>query len=326
MIAYRRWLGRALIGLVAMALLMWVFGPYEPVETDVSFEPRKFGEGVQVYFESVESVYDDLKEGVGKRVIWAGQAERRTPISVLFVHGFSASSEEIRPVPDRVAEALGANLVFTRLTGHGRTGDAMAEASAGDWMRDAAEALAAAQAVGDEVIVISVSTGGTLVALAMLDEAMREKVKGAVFISPNFGVNDPVAPLLTMPAARYLLPLVAGHERAWTAANELQERYWTTRYPTVAVFPMAALVKEAVSRDYSAVSVPALFHYSEKDQVVDPAKTAAFIEGWGGDVRVELLPEGAQVEESHHVLAGDIVAPARTEAAVQMILDWVEGL
>lgn len=323
---FGKWLGRALLGLAALGSLMYFLGPYEPVETDVSFQPRRFGEGVQVYFESVESAYDDITEGVEKRVIWAGQAETRTPLSVLYIHGFSATSEEIRPVPDRVAEALGANLVYTRLTGHGRSGAAMAEARAGDWMADTAEALAAARAVGDEVIVISTSTGGTLVALAMLDPMMRERVKGAVFISPNFGLNDPLAWILTLPAARSFVPLIAGKERSWGAVNALQEKYWSTRYPTVAVLPMAALVKEALGRDYSGVTVPALFHYATADQVVDAAATARFAQGWGGAVSEVLLPEDAVVEESHHVLAGDIVSPERTDDAVEMLLKWINGL
>ena len=44
----------------------------------------------------------------------------------------------------------------------------MAEATASGWMQDMAEGLAAARAVGDKVMVISTSTGGTLAAAAAL--------------------------------------------------------------------------------------------------------------------------------------------------------------
>lgn len=324
--ALGKWLGRLLLGLVAAGSLLFFLGPYEPVKTEVSFDPARFEGGVQAYFERTESAYEDLREGVEKRVIWAGEPEARTAVSVLYVHGFSATSEEIRPVPDRVAQALGANLVFTRLAGHGRSGAAMAEPSAGDWMEDTAEALAAAKAVGEEVIVLSTSTGGTLVALALLDPVMREGVKGVVFVSPNFGINDPMAWVLTLPAARQFVPLIAGDQRAWGAVNALQEKYWSTRYPTVAVLPMAALVKEAWRRDYQAVTVPALFHYDRGDQVVEAAQTERFLQGWGGAVSQVVLPDEAVVEESRHVIMGDIVAPAQTEAAIDMILNWVNSL
>ncbi len=324
--ALGKWLGGALIGLVGLGCLAYFIGPYEPVETDVSFDPGQLEEGVEAYFERVESAYDDITEGVRKRVIWAGQSETRTPVSVLFVHGFSATSEEIRPVPDRVAEALGANLVFTRLTGHGRPGSALAEATAGDWMEDMAEGLAAARAVGEEVIVMSVSTGGTLAALSALDAEMSAQVKGYVFISPNFGINDPMAPLLTMPGARHVLPLVAGAERSWEPVSERQAKYWTTRYPTVAVFPMAALVKHAVAREYSDVTVPALFHFSDRDLVVKPEVTRQIASRWGGPVTLAPLREQDDVSASHHVIAGDITAPGHTDRAATLILDWIEEL
>lgn len=323
---FGKWLGRLVIGLIGLGFLAYFLAPYEPVETKVSFEPRRFGEGVQVYFESVESAFDDITTGTQKRVVWAGQAETRTALSILNVHGFSATSEEIRPVPDRLAEALGANLVFTRLTGHGRPGAALAEARAGDWMQDMAEGLAAARAVGNEVIILSVSTGGTLAALSALDPELSKNVKGIVFISPNFGINDPMAPLLTMPAARHILPLVAGKERSWEPVSAQQEAFWTTRYPTVAVFPMAALVKHAVAQDYGGVGIPALFHFSDRDLVVDPEATRALAARWGGAVTLAPLSEAEDVSASHHVIAGDITAPAHTEAAITLILNWIEGL
>ncbi len=323
---FGRWLGRLLLALAAVCSLAYLFGPYERVDLAAQFEPRKFGEGVQVYFESIESAFEDITEGVEKRVIWAGQQEVRTPLSLVYIHGFSATSEEIRPVPDRLAAALGANLVYTRLTGHGRGGTALAEARVSDWMHDTVEALAAARAVGDEVVVLGTSTGGTLAALAMLDDAQQAKIKGIVFVSPNFGINDPMAPLLTMPAARYILPLVAGHERSWKAANGLQEKYWTTRYPTVAVFPLAALVKEAASASYSALSIPALFHYALDDRVVDGAASARVSRDWGGAVTEAILPEDAKVGASRHVIAGDIISPAQTAATTEIILNWIKGL
>ncbi|CAN0582233.1 unnamed protein product, partial [Ectocarpus sp. 12 AP-2014] len=177
-----------LLGLFAGGALFWALAPREPVALRADFEPRRFGEGVQVYFESVESAFDDITPGVEKRVVWAdGFYERRTPVSVVYIHGFTATSEEIRPVPDRVAGALGANLFFTRLAGHGRPGDALRDVTAVDWVADTAEALAAGRAVGDKVVIIATSTGGTLAALAALEPEMFKDVAALILVSPNFG-------------------------------------------------------------------------------------------------------------------------------------------
>ena len=143
-------------------------------------------------------------------------------------------------MPDNVAAALGANLVYTRFQGHGRDGDAMAEATASNWMNDAVEALAVARAVGDKVIILTTSTGGTIAALALHEPALQNDVAGVVFVSPNFGINNPAAGVLTLPAARYWVPLVAGETRKFDPLNDGQAAHWTTTYPTVATLPMAA--------------------------------------------------------------------------------------
>jgi alpha-beta hydrolase superfamily lysophospholipase len=322
----RKFLGRSLLALGAGAAALWAAGPYEPVDLDASFEPRRFGEGVGVYFETVESRYSDITPGTEKRVIWAGQREVRTPLSVVYLHGFSATSEEIRPVPDRVAEALGANLVYTRLRGHGRAGAAMAEATAGDWMQDAAEALAAARHVGGKVIVIANSTGATLAAAAALDAELSRDVAAMVLMSPNFGVSNLLEPLLTWPAARYWLPPLAGTERVFPPRNAQHEEFWTTRYPSAAVLPMAALVKEVRGMNFKRADVPVLFWYSPADTVVRPERTTLVAEAWGGPKAVELVTPGPGDDIQSHVLAGDVLSPGLTEQTVAGILDWLKTL
>jgi len=321
-----RWPLRVLAGLAAVVGLLWVFGPYEPVETETAFDRRVLAGGVDPYLQEQEARFDDIRPGNQKRVIWHGLEEVPTGLSIVYLHGFSASSEEIRPVPDRVAEALGANLVFARFRGHGRDGDAMAEARAGDWMADVAEALAIGRKVGQEVIVIATSTGGTVAAVAAHDQGLMRDVKGIAFVSPNFGLKAAGAPLLTLPGARYWVPLVAGRTRSFEPQNEGHAREWTTSYPMEAVMPLAALVKHAAGLEYGAVSVPALFYYSDEDAVLDAGATDAVRAAWDGPVRYAVPELGPGVDPAAHVIAGDILSPGNTEAATEVILDWIGGL
>lgn len=315
------------LGILALGLgALFVFGAREPVVVDVRFDPKRLEQGVAAYFEQAEADVPDLREGARKRVIWAGKAEEVTPLSVVYMHGFSASSEEIRPVPDAVAAALGANLVYTRFKGHGRDGDAMATARVQDWMMDAAEALAAARAVGGKVLVIATSTGASIATAALAQPDLAEEVIGAIFVSPNFGINNAVAPLLTWPAARHWLPLVAGKRRAFEPMNEQQQAHWTTEYPSVAVFPMAAIVKHAANLDHGKITVPALFYFSDKDAVVDASETKRVAERWGAPV-TRGHPDLREGDDPlAHVIAGDIMAPGNTDAAIERMLDWVATL
>ncbi|NOD62881.1 MULTISPECIES: carboxylesterase [unclassified Ruegeria] len=320
-------LGRFLLALIVVGGLLYWFGPREEVNLRPTFDSRKFGEGVQVYFESTESAFGDIVPGVEKRVDWQeGFKEQRTPYSVLYIHGFSASSEEIRPVPDLVADALGANLVYTRLQGHGRDGFAMAEGTASGWMQDTAEGLAAARAVGDKVIVISTSTGGTLAAAAALDADLSKDVAAMVFVSPNFGVNTAAAWVPTLPWARDWLPILMGPERDVSGPDPEKNTYWSAVYPWEAVVPMSVLVDVVYALDFSEALVPALFWFSDDDQVVRPDKTHKVAEAWGASATVELVTMGPGDDPASHVIAGRLMSPGQTDAAVEGILTWLKEL
>ena len=316
-------LGRGVLGLGVAAAALFAFGPYEPVDLSVSFDDSRLAAGIDAYLKQAESGFTDITPGVEKRVIWAGAPEQATAVSVLYVHGFSATSEEIRPVPDNVASALGANLVFTRLAGHGRGAAAMAEPTVQDWMQDVAEGLAIARAIGDRVVVISTSTGGTLMALAELDPDLRRDIAAQIFVSPNFALQGGMDKVLTLPAARYWGPIVAGAERSFEPANAAHGTYWTTTYPTVALMPMAAAVRRVQKQDWSQVQTPALFWFSPDDWVVDATVTADLAAQWGGPATVghPTLTEGD--DPYSHVIAGDIMSPGTTAQTVRSIVDWL---
>ncbi|WP_425041299.1 alpha/beta hydrolase [Primorskyibacter sp. S187A] len=321
-----RWMGRLVLLVLAAIAGFAALAPREPVVTEVSFDADAIGEDLDAYLAAQEARFPDITPGTEKRVLWAGEPGHQTDLAVLYVHGFSATSEEIRPVPDRVAEALGANLVFTRLTGHGRSGAAMADTSLEAWMNDLAEALAVARRAGREVIVLSTSTGATLATIGALDPTLQEGIKGQVFISPNFGINSPAAVILTWPGVRWWGPLVAGAERSFTPQNDDHARYWSTRYPTVALMPMAAAVRHARALDVSAITQPLLAMFSDEDRVVSPDATRAVATLWGGEVRREIVRLGDGDDPYNHVIAGDILSPGQTDKTVTVILDWIAGL
>ena len=321
-----KWITGALLLVVLAGALAWLFGPREPVDTSHGFDPASLGDDLDAWLAAREAQVPGLRPEARKRIVWAGTPGERTPLSIVYLHGFSASAEEIRPVPDRVAERLGANLHFARLTGHGSDGRALAEASAGAWIADLAEAMAIGRRIGERVIVIGTSTGGTLAAHLAHDPALAEGVAGIVFVSPNFRVRNAGAFLLNWPRARVWLPTVLGPERAFEPVNEGHAAHWTTRYPSIAVLPMAALVAHVRALDHGGVQVPALFLYSEHDAVIAPAEVGRVAAAWGGPTEIHPFVMGAGDDPSSHVIAGDILSPGQTARAVDLISDWAQRL
>ena len=313
-------------GLILAFVSIWVLTPRETAPLVIAFDETLIGDNMTAYLATREARFDDITPNVAKQIIWARAPQQKTPLSLIYIHGFSASAEEIRPVPDRLATALGANLFYTHLRGHGRGSAAMDEATIADWMDDMGEALAIGRRLGEKTIVISSSTGGTISAVAALDPMLSAHIKGFIFVSPNFGINNPFAGLLTWPLAQHWVPLILGDTRQSTSRNALNARYWTTTYPTTALLPMATLVKAVVNADFSTAQTPALFYFSTDDQVVDPANTINVASRWGDTATSITVTMGADDDEFSHVIAGDIVSPGQTEAATITMLDWINGL
>jgi alpha-beta hydrolase superfamily lysophospholipase len=229
-------------------------------------------------------------------------------------------------VPDRIAADLGANLHFARLTGHGRDGPAMAEATAGAWLADTAEAIAIGRRIGGRVLLVGCSTGATLAALAAADPDLSEGLAGVVLVSPNFAPANPAARLLTWPLARRWVPWLTGPDRGFEPYNAEHAAHWTTRYPVAALFPMAEIVAAARRADLGVAEVPALFVYSVHDEVVSPGAIKRAATRWGGPVRQELLVPGPEDDPDAHVLGGDILSPGLTEPLVQIVAGWAAEL
>jgi len=322
-------MGRKVLKWLALAgaalALLWFAGPRVASDTTLTFDPAIIGTDPASYLAAREAATPGIRDGLAKEIIWVDPATKaKTPISIVYVHGFSASKGEVRPLPDKIAAALGANLYFTRLAGHGQDAAAMATASVNAWANDMAEALAIGRAIGQKIVVVSTSTGGSLTAWALSRPDIASDVAASVFISPNFRVKAAGASLLTGPWGLQIAELVGGKERGFEPPNDMVAKLWTTRYPMAATLPMAAAVKIADEVDYAQIKVPALFVLSEQDQVVDPDATKAVAARWGGPHDIELVTNPG--DPSNHVLAGDAFSPRMTDPLASRIVAWLQSL
>lgn len=322
----RRILVRVLLVIVGVALvalaLAWVFGPREPVRLTSDFDPAAIGSDPARYLAGEEANVPNLRPEAEKEIVWAYPTSRaKTPLAVVYIHGFSASKGETRPLADLVAGELGANLFYTRLSGHGRDAAAMTQTSVGDWIDDYAEAMAIGRSIGERVVVIGTSTGGALATVGASRPELSEGLAALVEISPNFGLQNWRSFLLTVPFARDLLPYLGpetyGSDEPGTGASAV----WTETYPTAALLPMARLTEIADRVDVSAIATPAFFVYSPRDEVVRPERTEAIASRWGGPHETILVDDST--DASQHVIAGDIRSPATTQRLAAQIADWL---
>lgn len=315
----------AAIVLIAGLAVLYITGPRVQADTTITFDPASIGGDPVRFLAEREAGVPNLREGVEKEIVWADpQARSRTPLAIVYVHGFSASKGEVRPVPDMVAEALGANVYYARLAGHGQDGAAMAEATVNQWVNDYAEAVAIGRLIGEQVIVMATSTGAPLATWGATQPALAADIAGLVFISPNFAVNDRGAFLLTMPWGGLIAELVVGKERVLPSANELHNRYWTSTYPVAALLPMAATARLGRETPVETIDIPALFIFSDADKVVRADVTRTMAERWGAPIET-MIVEGVP-GSSNHVIAGDAFAPQANTLVAGRIEQWIRSL
>ncbi len=308
-----------ILTIVVILIAVFLAGPR--VKVDTRLKPVALPDDLERYLAESEARFTDITPGAEKTIVWANAAKTKTPLAIVYLHGYSATRQEVAPLCDLVAARLGANLFYTRLTGHGRSGAAMAEADANDWLNDTVEALEIGKRLGDRLIVVGVSTGGTLAAwLATRPESAA--ALAYVLISPNFAPKDANSQILTWPWGEQLARLVVGPEYSWTPHNDRQARYWAHRYPAKALLPMMALVKYVRALELEAVRAPLLVIYSPNDQVVNPREVERAYARFGATVKEIKTVTRSENPESH-VLAGDILAPGATPAMAETVLEFV---
>jgi len=315
--------GYLLLALLFVGTAVFLAGP----RVDTAYRPRPLAlpSDLSAYLRDSESRFPDITPGAEKTIVWARPDRGKTPLAIVYLHGFSATRQETAPLCDQLAARLGANLFYTRLTGHGRGGAALAEASVDDWLNDAVEALRIGERLGDRVLVVGCSTGGALAAWLAV-QADNRRVLGYVLLSPNFAPRDPAARLLTWPCARQFVPRLVGDTRRMPPLNPAHARYWNLTYPTTALLPMMGVCQVAQRLDLAAATRPLLVLYSPHDPVIDVAAVERAWRQWSPAQPKELVPFSPADAHEAHVLAGDIRAPDGTGPVRDAILRFVAAI
>jgi len=318
---------KVFVGIILLAVAAFFAGPVNEFGSSsptVRAEIPANLQEIDDWLVQSEAKFEHLKPGTAKGIVWAHTPHQKTPWSVVYLHGFSASRLETSPVADLVAKQLGANLFYTRLSGHGLPGAALGEVSVQDWLADTVEAVRIGKSLGEKVLVISCSTGSTL-STWLATSAYAQDVSAHVFISPNFGLKDKRSELINGHWGKQLAIAITGPQLNFAEINEREATAWTKSYPTTALFPMMSLVKKVRESDVSAFTAPLLVLYSADDQTVDPQETKIIFQRIGSEnKRLELVAYSKS--DGQHVLAGDIRDPKAVEPMVESIVNWMQSL
>ncbi len=288
-------------------------------DTRYTLRPVDLPTDLDRYLREEEARIPGITPGAEKSIVWAGKPGVKTPFSIIYLHGFTATRQEVAPVYDLIAHSIGANIFYTRFTGHGMSGEALAAATLDDWVNDTWEAYKIGERIGDRVIVAATSNGAPLALWLAGQSAPR--VAGLVLASANVKPADAATELLLWPwpVPRIVLSAFVGPVRTVHAKNDQDARYWTKRYPSRALVTMMATVKLGRSVRLEGITVPSLWLYTNRDDVVSLPELKKFYQRIGSvKKRLVQIPDA-----TGHVLAGAILSPGSTEEMVSLVSSFL---
>ncbi|MBI1341972.1 MAG: alpha/beta hydrolase [Terrimonas sp.] len=199
------------------------------------------------------------------RIIWYNDSTKeKTEYAIVYLHGFSASQEEGDPVHFDLAQKFGCNLYLSRLAEHGiDTSEQLVNMTADNLWNSAKEAYAIGKQLGNKVILMSTSTGGTL---ALQLAADFPEINSIILLSPNIAINDPNAWLLNNHWGLQIARLVKGKYNVPADTTPLYKQYWNSPYRMEAVVQLEELIEKTMKAStFEKVKQPVLLLYYYKD-------------------------------------------------------------
>jgi esterase/lipase len=258
------------LGIVAALIVVYCLGPHpaKPVYNAQLPVVPSDSAALDKYVTSIEARHH-IKPNNEARIVWFDSLHRKTPYVLLYLHGFSACQEEGNPVHRDMAQKFGCNLYLARLAEHGiDTPDAMINLTVDELWNSAKEAYAIARQLGDSVIIMGTSTGGSL-ALQLAATYPEDPIKGLILMSPNIAINNSAAFLLNDPWGLQIARMVTGsHYYEAKNATPVERQYWNAPYRLEALTQLEEMLETKMVRStFEAVLQPTLLMYYYQDPV-----------------------------------------------------------
>ncbi|UYQ94759.1 alpha/beta hydrolase [Chitinophaga horti] len=325
----KKWL--ILLAIVSMLTATYAFGPQPepPVLTGTLPAVPTDPDQLEQFIAAGESLHR-LKPDNEAKIIWADSLRRKTPVSIVYLHGFSASRMEGDPVHRDIARRFGANLYMARLDGHGiDTSDALYNMTASGLLRDARQALAIGRALGDKVILVGCSTGSTL-ALTLAARFPRE-VYAVVNLSANVAINQPMIALVDAPWGLQITRMVSGGDYMVSKPKYPdQPKYWYNKYRLEAIVELQNLVDNTMlPSTFATIHQPVLnLYYYKNEQEQDPTvKVSAILEMHGQLGTPAALKRAVAIPDAGaHVIGSSITSKDVAKVEEEMTKFLVEVL
>jgi pimeloyl-ACP methyl ester carboxylesterase len=213
-----------------------------------------------------EGSLPNVKPDNQARIIWAEpMAKQKTPFSVVYLHGLGGSLGDGMGVHTAFARRYGCNLYLSRLHGHGLvTENALGDLTPENYFDSAKYAISVGERLGDRVIVMGTSTGGSL---ALIIAASHPEIAGLILFSPNIDFYDQATDILTAPWGLGIAKLVRRSRFIASDDPERVRKYWYSKYRLEGVAAVKNLLNNEMNeKTFSMIHQPLFVGYYYKNE------------------------------------------------------------
>ncbi len=261
-----------IVTLVVFAMFFYGCKSSKPVingkiDTSLNLSPAE----VEQLIKKENDTTKNLKPDNEARIVWASPDKKeKTDYVLIYIHGFSASCKEAFPVNYNFAKRYGMNLFCARLAEHGLADEEpLKNLTPESYFNSAKRAVELGRLLGDKVILMSTSTGGTQSLKLAADNP--DIIHALILYSPNVDVADKSAHLLSSKFGYLLARIIKGKMIEYDDPPEVQ-KYWQSQYHLNGPRAMIKLVEATmVPETFRKVKQPVfLGYYYKNEEEKDP--------------------------------------------------------
>lgn len=254
-------------GALILPFAAYFMGPVMPkpvLNSELPFVSENIGE-----FVSNLEASEKVRPGNEAKILWADDsAHAPTEYVLLYLHGFSASRMEGFPVNEDFPVRYGCNAYLARLASHGLiTENPLIDMTLYRLYESAKQALVIARQLGQKVIIMGTSTGGTLALKLAAD--FPGMIYGLILYSPNVRIKQKASVLLSKPWGLQIARLNFGGDYRVMEDDRSGEicKYWYCRYRAEGPVFLQQLVDATMKDDvFVKVKCPLFLGYYYKDE------------------------------------------------------------
>jgi len=282
--------------------------------------PEK-GNELEQYIRQYEQQFTPLKKGNEAEIVWANRSKEKTKYALVYLHGFTASRGEGAPWHTSIAKHFGCNLYLPRLHSHGLKKDNFFEGfNYPDLLDSALNACRIGQKLGENVVLMGTSTGGTLALYAAGSHQFKINIKGLLLVSPLIHFYGYQSLLLENKWGRLFAKTVGGKDYKYNLNKKLspkEQQIWYPYAPLSAALALGEMIQHIVTPSLlKNVICPVFTGYYFKDDenhdnVVSPGAIEEMIEQLGtaeNQKRLVNFPEAGS-----HVICSELASNAVPE-------------